>query len=553
MPADIESLEISRGGWKIAQEFSGGVGPNVSALYDGADFAHPERGLLAVLACGHAGRPEDSANARRSARLVADNFAEGFFGARRTLGPKRAAGLALSSLNNWLFSQIQAQSCKNLFSVSVSALVMTGAAMGIAHVGACRIYRRRGGVITPLTRAHRRPGGADGMPTRAVGLDPEFSVDFDEEPAEAGDEYLLISFAGPDSFEAVQSAFELHGGDAPGNQLQGAALRLKILAAPAPEALPRYGDLADLPLRSPPVAGENWDGFLIGKTIYRGRYTLLKAARDTVENRDVALKIPMPSMLQDEIFTAGFMREAWIGSTIRGENIARYIDLPPGRRRSLYLVMPLYQGETLEARLGRAPLVSLPDGVGIGLKLCEAVQDLAAIQVIHRDIKPENIFLLKNNMVKLIDLGLAYLPGIDMKDAQKPGGTLRYMAPELFKGVQANARSEVFALGVTIYRMFSGGAFPFGQREGVPLARMRPDLPRWLGRILARSFDEDPAKRFADAGEFGAALQEGLLTGQSDLPPLAARILGLTPLRFWQAVAALFAIGFFVLLARTLR
>jgi serine/threonine protein kinase len=250
-------------------------------------------------------------------------------------------------------------------------------------------------------------------------------------------------------------------------------------------------------------------------------------------------------MLQDEVFAAGFMREAWIGTTIRGTNIARYIDLPEDRRSSLYLVMPLYKGETLEARLNRAPPVSLPDGIGVAFKLCEAVQDLAAIQVIHRDIKPENIMLLENNAVKLIDLGLAYLPGIDMQDAVRPGGTMRYMAPELFKGVQANDRSEVFALAVTIYRMFSAGPFPFGQHEGVPLARMRPDLPNWLGVILGRALSEDASRRYANAGEMAAALQEGLTTGHADAPPRAPSFLGLSPLQFWRAAAIGFGLAFF--------
>jgi hypothetical protein len=552
MKAHVDSIsnhpELEQAGWRVAQTFAAAADPNFWSVYDGADFEHPERGLVAVLACAHPARDEDAATARASAQLVAHSFADGYFGARRTFGPKRAAGLALSSINGWLFGQIKADSVRRFVPVSLTALIVTGAAIGVAHVGACRLYRRRGGVITPLNRARVRAGGE---PTRAVGLDVEFSADYEDEPAEVGDEFLLMSGPADDGHDAVQAAFGLHG--EAGHLSAGAMLRLKILAAPAPDLKPRHGDLGTLPLRAPPREGDLWDGFVIGKTIYRGRYTMLKAARDTFENRDVALKIPLPSMLQDEVFAAGFMREAWIGTTIRGANIARYIDLPADRRSSLYLVMPLYRGETLEARLNRPPLVTLPDGVGIALKLCEAVQDLAAIQVVHRDIKPDNIMLLPNNEVKLIDLGLAYLPGIDLQEAQRPGGTLRYMAPELFKGVQANARTEVFALAVTMYRMFAGGPFPFGQREGVPLARMRPDLPQWLGTILKRAIAEDPAHRFADAGALAAALQEGLVTGHSDLPPEEARILGLTKLRFWQALAAVFAFAFLVTLAWAIR
>jgi hypothetical protein len=555
--ADVEGLGagvLERAGWRVGQVFAVGQAPHFWAFYDGEDFGHRERGLLAVLATAHAGPGDDVVAARRSAQLVAYNFAEGFYGARRTFGPKRAAGLALESMNSWLFGQVRADNAQYFAPVSVMGLIFAGPLVGIAHVGAGRLYRRRAGRIVPLTRAHVRYGGnGQEVLRRAVGLDNEISVDFFEEAAEAGDEFLMLAGPAEEGTEGLGQVFDLATGDKVGNAGVGAAMRLMVLAAPPPDAARHLGDLQTLPIRPPPREGDVWDGFKIGRTIYRGRYTLLKAARDLVENRDVALKIPLPTMLQDEVFAAGFMREAWIGTTIRGENIARYIDLPEDRRSSLYLVMPFYAGETLEARLGRAPLVSLPDGVGIALKLCEAVQDLAAIQVIHRDIKPDNILLLPGNKVKLIDLGLAYLPGIDVAEAVRPGGTLRYMAPELLKGVQANARSEVFALAVTFYRMFSGGAFPFGQREGVPLARMRPDLPAWLGRVLQRGFAEDAAARFADAGEMASALQEGLVTGESDAPPPAFSVLGFSALQLWRGAAVGFGVAFLGLLVRVLR
>jgi serine/threonine protein kinase len=125
------------------------------------------------------------------------------------------------------------------------------------------------------------------------------------------------------------------------------------------------------------------------------------------------------------------------------------------------------------------------------------------------------------------------------------------MAPELLQGVQAGARSEVYAIAVTVYRMFAAGAYPFGQREAVPLARIRPDLPSWFGRILQKALEPDPAARFADAGELAAALHEGLLTGRNDiLDPPRWRV---TKLQIFQGLTALFAAGFLALLIRALR
>jgi hypothetical protein len=540
------------GGWQLGTGFAASAPPRQSrrfyAVYEGSAFGHPERGILAAVARGHEtseGPGQNVKGANEAAQLVVHSFAEGYFGARRTLGTKRAAQLALTSINDWLYGQTVNGSSRHLTPVSLTALLFYGNLVGAVHIGCGRLYRLRAGTVTPLMRDDRRTLNDGQELSHAIGLDLEISVDFEDIEVLPGDRLLLVSGLEPAPPEAVVAAFDLRlpaGGDV-------SAIVLDVFAAP--DAPAKHGDLADLPLRPAPREGDVWDGFVIGKTIYRGRYTILKLARDTLENREVVLKIPLPAMLQDEIFSAGFMREAWIGSTVRGPNVARYIELPPERRSSLYLVMPYYRGETLEARLNRPPPMPLPDGIGIALKLCEAVQDLAAIQIVHRDLKPDNIMLLENNEVRLLDLGLAYLPGIDVRDAVKPGGTLRYMAPELLRGVQANPRSEVYSLAVTLYRMFAGGAYPYGQREPVPLARLRPDLPRWLGKILQTAMAAEPSERFADAGEMAKSLYEGLVSGAEDEP--RRRRFQPTKLQLWQAATAVFASGFFVLLMRMLR
>jgi hypothetical protein len=541
------SEDIAFEGWKIALRHAGAslAGECFYAAYTGDAFGQPERGVIAAIACGHSDPGVDARGAGAAAELVIHSFAEGYFGAPRTLSAKRAAGLSLQSINAWLFGQIRNDTVRHFVPVSLAALTFGMAGFGIAHAGSCRLYRRRQGIVTLLTRDHlhiARDGHLE--LTRAIGLDPEVSIDYVEEIAEVGDAYLLVSGLADEGREALTAGEDIDS---------AAVMVLDILEVPLPDAASSVAAyFAGLPIRPPPREGDEWDGFVIGKTLYRGRYTFLKAAYDNIGKREVALKIPLPSMLHDEVFAAGFMREAWIGTTVRGASIARYLELPPERRSSLYLVMPLYKGETLEARLNRAPLVSLPEGIGIALRLCEAVQDLAAVQIVHRDIKPDNIMLLFNNEIRLLDLGLAYLPGIDLADAAKPGGTIRYMAPELLHGSPANARTEVFALAVTLYRMFSAGAYPFGQHEAVPLARLRPDLPRWLGQCLARGLAPIPAERYADAGELALALQAGLVDGTEDSGVLA-KSFPLSRLQIWQALTFLFGAGFLFLLLRSFK
>jgi len=566
--------DVNSGGWRIAAGFAADLpalqSRNFYAVYAGDAFGHAERGIIAVMARAHPDAPDHEAGARDSAQLVVHSLAEGYFGAKRTLSSRRAAALALSSVNRWLFGQVRTDIAHHLAPVSLTTLMFHNHQLGLAQVGAGHIYRYRNKILAPLMRDHTRVM-ADGRkaPTRAIGLDLELSVDYVEDETAAGDRFLLVSGIESLNHERVYTILAARLAELPEAAPEAAAqallaalleagsddksiMLLDILAAPAPQSAAQGPDLTKLPLRPPPREGAVWDGFVIGKTLYRGRYTILKAAYDSIEKREVALKIPLPTMLQDEVFAAGFMREAWIGTAVSGATVARYLDIPEERRSSLYLVMPLYKGETLEARLHRGPAMSLPEGIGYAIKLCEAVQHLAAIQIVHRDIKPENIMLLPHNEIRLLDLGLAYLPGIDLDEAVKPGGTLRYMAPELLQGAPANPRSEVYALGVTIYRMFSGGAYPFGQRESTPLARLRPDLPAWLGECLARSLEPKPAARFADAAALAAALQNGLVSG-GEASPKPPRRLPFNQLQAWQAATIIFAAAFLFMLARSFK
>jgi serine/threonine protein kinase len=314
----------------------------------------------------------------------------------------------------------------------------------------------------------------------------------------------------------------------------------------------RLGDLkvdfGNLPLRDPPQEGEMLDGFVIGRTIYRSRYTLLRRALDTIDNRTVLLKFPLRTMLQDQVFQAGFLREAWVGQTVNSKWIADYLTLAPGRQSCLYIALPFYRGDTLEERLSRRPPIGFAEGMSIALRLCEAVDDLDRIQVIHHDLKPENIVLPNDGGLRLLDFGLAYLPGIDDSAEERLGGTTRYMAPELFRAAPPDARSEVFSLAVTIYRMFSGGPFPFGQWEKQPLSRKRPDLPAWLGKCLGQALAADPASRFANAASFAQALEAGLKEGNPK--PLLHHSWQLRAgnLRFWKILTAIFAAAFIITL-----
>ena len=189
-----------------------------------------------------------------------------------------------------------------------------------------------------------------------------------------------------------------------------------------------------------------------------------------------------------------------------------YLDLPKDRRSSLYLVMPYYRGvDARRAAENRAAGFADRRQSASPLNLCDAIEDLSARQVMHRDIKPENIFLLTSGEVKLLDLGLAALPGHRRRrsatTSAAPRATWRRNCSRARRPVRA---AKYFRSGVTLYRMFSGGDFPFGRDESWPLARARPDLPPWLGRAIGQAIQTRPGNALSRTPQIcAAALEHG--------------------------------------------
>ena len=251
-----------------------------------------------------------------------------------------------------------------------------------------------------------------------------------------------------------------------------------------------------------------------------GRYTRLFGAMDEVEGGEVALKFPKPQVATAATYHAAFVREAWVGARVNSPWIGRIIELPPGRQTCLYTVMPLYQGELLSTRLARRPSVGLEEGRNIAIKLARGVAALHRAGIIHRDIKPDNIILESEGSLKLIDLGVVRVPGLEDFPPEDIPGTMAYMAPEMLAGEPGNEATDVYALGVTMFRTFTG-EFPYGNLDALsqprrgratPLAELRPDLPAWLQVALGRAIATDPAERFRDVMEIGG----NILRGQAD-------------------------------------
>src|SRR5947207_3198021 len=328
------------------------------------------------------------------------------------------------------------------------------------------------------------------------------------------------------------------------------ALVVDIVALPSADSATVGADIMQLPLIPVPIDGQTVDGFVLKVLISDGRYTRLFGAMDEVEGGEVALKFPKPQVATAATYHAAFVREAWVGARVNSPWIGRIIELPPRRQTCLYTVMPLYQGELLSTRLARRPSVGLEEGRNIAIKLARGVAALHRAGIIHRDIKPDNIILESEGSLKLIDLGVVRVPGLEDFPPEDIPGTMAYMAPEMLAGEPGNEATDVYALGVTMFRTFTG-EFPYGNLDAVsqprrgratPLAELRPDLPAWLQVALGRAIATDPAERFRDVMEFALEMEAGPSRAPT-APRRPQTLYERSPLRFWQGVAALLALA----------
>jgi serine/threonine protein kinase len=212
--------------------------------------------------------------------------------------------------------------------------------------------------------------------------------------------------------------------------------------------------------------------------------------------------------------------------------------------------MPLYRGELLQARLARRPAIGLEEGRSIGIKLAHAAAALHRVGVIHRDIKPDNVILEEEGAIKLIDLGVVRIPALEEAPPTEIPGAAAYMAPEMFEGEPGDVATDIYALGVTLFRAFTG-EFPYGNSDATSRARLkrpmdlselRPDLPAWVGAVVGRALAVSPSERFKDATELAEELEAGpagVAAVERQPPTLYER----HRLRFWQAAAALLGLG----------
>jgi serine/threonine-protein kinase len=318
----------------------------------------------------------------------------------------------------------------------------------------------------------------------------------------------------------------------------------------------RFGDSSDAHGDSRFVPGQMvGDRYRIVALIGRGGMGEVYRADDLRLAQTVALKFLPENLARDGAALARFHREVRIARQVSHPNICRVFDIGEAANLS-YLSMEYVDGEDLAALLRRIGRLPQDKAVEIARQLCAGLAAAHDAGVLHRDLKPSNVMLDGRGKARITDFGLAAIRG-----DEGAGGTPAYMAPEQLRGRPATVQSDLYALGLVLYEMFTGKpAFTASslaellrlrtQSTPISLTKLVSDVDPVVDRVIMRCLAAEPDSRPSSALQVAMALPGGdplaaaLAAGETPSPEMVAAAGGkdaMRPAKAWALLGATLA------------
>jgi serine/threonine protein kinase len=268
----------------------------------------------------------------------------------------------------------------------------------------------------------------------------------------------------------------------------------------------------------PPATMPAWGPLELRERIGQGAFGEVYRAWDPALQREVALKLLRSERSESYADTTRFIEEARKLARVRHPNVL-LIHGADRHEQRVGLWTELLEGKTLEEGLRENGPFAAQETAAIGLDLCHALAAVHNAGLVHRDVKPANVIRERGGRIVLLDFSVAALRTGETSAHERLSlsGTPLCMAPELFRGEEASQASDVYSLGVLLYRLASE-KFPVEARtieelrerhergESVPLLDVRPDLPAAFVQVVDRALRPSPEERYASVGEMERAL-----------------------------------------------
>jgi len=447
--------------------------------------------VIAVLADG-VGSARD---AREASSRIVHSLIHHFAARPRSWSPDRALGEFIQQINRSLYEESIARHSTPELAATVAAVVIENGQLYGLNVGDSRIYLFRNGTLNQLSQDHVLNGVPHAL-SRAVGLAPTVEPHIFTSPIADSDFVLLCSDGVSNHFDAdslnlllqrkvgartiVRKAVE---NSTPESADDASAIVLEI-----EDARPMVNQ-ESAALEIPPKLrkGDEMDGFTLQRSFQNDDRVWL-AVKD--EQRFILKFAPREAADSEEHFRL-FECEKFHATRLRSASFPRAF-LPEYSRWNYY-AMNFIEAPALSSVLKRRTLTT-EEGIALGCFLCRAAQELTALGLLHGDIKPDNVLISREDdtlSFKLLDLGTA----LDIFTIHARAGTASYLAPERFGDAPATERTEVFAIGVTLYQALTQ-RLPYGEIERFQTPHFRsakhpmqlnPLLPPWLDAVLMRA------------------------------------------------------------------
>ncbi|MBQ3967180.1 MAG: Stk1 family PASTA domain-containing Ser/Thr kinase [Lachnospiraceae bacterium] len=247
-------------------------------------------------------------------------------------------------------------------------------------------------------------------------------------------------------------------------------------------------------------------------------------AKDHKLNRMVAVKV-LKDEFNDKNFVSKFKAEAQAAAGLSHPNIVSIYDV--GDEEDIhYIVMELVEGITLKQYIEKKKKLDIKEAIGITIQIAQGIGAAHEKHIIHRDIKPQNVIISKDGKVKVTDFGIAKVASSQTIDS-KAVGSVYYFSPEQARGGYCDERSDIYSLGISLYEMLTGQV-PFSgestvavalahlQMDMTPPRQIDPMIPVSLEKIILKSTQKKPERRYGSASELIADLRKALLMPDED-------------------------------------